>query len=75
MHAAAHAQAGHVQDGWTPLMLAAYNSHAQCMELLLGKGAKMDQAKKASEGLHGAAAPTLLSCSKNQLRPVGNKIK
>ena len=35
------------EDGWTPLFMAAQNGHEKCVELLLAKGAAMDQANNA----------------------------
>ncbi len=35
-----------LQSGLTPLHIAAYKGHAPCMELLLGRGAKVDLAGK-----------------------------
>jgi hypothetical protein len=50
---AAHACAAHgcVQDGTTALFLAAQKGHAPCVELLLSKGATVDQSVHVSEGL------------------------
>ncbi len=49
-----------VQDGWTPLRAAAGNGDTCCVELLLGKGAKVDRADNVGEGLQGVAAPPLV---------------
>jgi ankyrin repeat protein len=46
-----------VQNGATPLFIAAQNGHVPCMELLLGKGAKVDLATKVGEGQQGLGAP------------------
>ena len=35
------------KDGGTPLIMAAYDGHEKCMELLLAKGAAVDQANNA----------------------------
>ncbi len=45
-----------VQLGFTSLWAAAYWDHVPCVELLLGKGANVDQACKVGVGLHGVGA-------------------
>ncbi len=46
-----------VQEGNTPLWIAAKNGHGPCVELLLGKGANVDQADKVGQRLQGVGAP------------------
>ncbi len=46
-----HALAVCVQDGCRPLYVAAEKGRVHCMELLLGKGAEVDQTDCVGEGL------------------------
>jgi hypothetical protein len=60
-----------VQDGWTPLYIAAAKGHAPCVELLLGKGANVDQADNVGKGLQGVGVQHVEHIGSRRERPRG----
>ena len=51
-------------DGWTPLLIASQEGHAECVRVLLGEGAAINQATVGST----CPLQPLLGCARDDLQ-------